>query len=167
MRLSIYLFFCFSFSFSQNQLADSLKQILSSRNITTEKQIEILNKLTLYYGEFDFDQATELNNKIIVISKKNNYFKGYGFYFQNLANYNMISGDFALAEHNAKKAQFYFRKAKDLNNHILSVYTTCFALDLQGKSKIAEELALKTIKKYENNPKANSLVELYYYISTL
>lgn len=169
MKISVVLFFCFFVSFSQNfeHQADSLKKILKNDKISYVKEIEILNKLTLYYGEFDFEQAKQLNKRIVALSKKNNYSKGLGFYYQNLANNMMITGDFITAEKQAKKAQVYFKKAKDNNNYILSVYSTCFALDFQGKSKASEKLALATIKKFENQPNSERIVELYYYISTL
>jgi two-component sensor histidine kinase len=169
MRINILVFFCFFYSFSQNieKQADSLKQILLNKKLSVAEQIEVLDKLTLYYGAFDFEQASKLNNKIYFISKKNNYQKGFGHYFKNLANENIITGNFVVAEKYAFKSQKYFLVAKDTNNHISSVYETCFALDFQGKITESEQLALKTIRRYKNSPNAKKIADLYYYMSTL
>lgn len=169
MRINILVFFCFFYSFSQNieKQADSLKQILLNKNLNVVEQIEILNKLTFCYSEVDFEKAKQFNVKIFSISKKNNYQKGFGYYFQNLANENSIKGNFVAAEKYAFRSQKYFLIAKDTNNHISSVYEACFALDYQGKIAESEQLALKTIRRYENSPNTKKLAELYYYMSTL
>jgi two-component sensor histidine kinase len=169
MRYFIVIMLTCFYTFSQDvqKQADSLKNILNNSKFTYKEEIEILNKLTLYYGELNFAEAKVLNYKIYTISKKNNYIKGFGFYFQNSANNSMLIGNYQNAEKNAKKAQYYFNLAKDNNNFILSVYSTCFAYDFQGRYKEAEKLALQTIRKFEGKPNSERIVELYYYISTL
>jgi two-component sensor histidine kinase len=170
MRLSILLVLSFFLSYSQNlekKEIDSLQNILNKNKINFVQKIEILNKLTFYYSEVDFEKAAQFNAKIFSISKKNNYQKGFGYYFQNLANENMITTNYVAAEKYAFKSQKYFLIAKDTNNHISSVYDTCFALDYQGKIAESEQLALKTIRRYENSPNAKKLADLYYYMSTL
>lgn len=170
MRLSILLFLSFFLSHSQNlekKEIDSLQNILNKNKINFVQKIEILNKLTFYYSEVDFEKAAQFNAKIFSISKKNNSQKGFGYYFKNLANENSIKGNFVKAEKYAFKSQKYFLIAKDTNNHILSVYKTCFALDYQGKIDESEKLALRTIRLYENTPNAKKLADLYYYMSTL
>jgi two-component sensor histidine kinase len=170
MRLSILLVLSFFLSYSQNlekKEIDSLQNILNKNKINFVQKIEILNKLTFYYSEVDFEKAAQFNAKIFSISKKNNYQKGFGYYFQNLANENSIKGNFVAAEKYAFRSQKYFLIAKDTNNHISSVYDTCFALDYQGKIAESEQLALKTIRRYENSPNAKKLADLYYYMSTL
>lgn len=169
MRFSILFFLCFFLSFGQQleRQADSLKSILNTSSISYQERIKILNKLTQYYGEFDFKQAKFLNNQIYTLSKKNGYYNGLGFYYQNLADNKMFTGDFKAAEQLAKKAQQYFIKAKNTNSFLLSIYTNCFALDFQGQYKKAKQLALQTVKQYENSPNNDYIVELYYYLSTL
>lgn len=170
MRLSILLFLSFFLSHSQDlekKEIDSLQNILNKDKINFVQKIEILNKLTFYYSEVNFEKAAQFNAKIVSISKKNNFQKGFGYHFKNLANENSIKGNFVKAEKYAFKSQKYFLIAKDTNNHILSVYETCFALDYQGKIDESEKLALKTIRLYENTPNAKKLADLYYYMSTL
>jgi two-component sensor histidine kinase len=170
MRLSILLVLSFFLTYSQNlekKEIDSLQNIINKNKINYVQKIEILNKLTLYYSGVDFEKATQFNAKIFSISKKNNFQKGFGFYFKNLANENIITGNFVAAEKHGIKSQKYFLIAKDTNNHISSVYETCFALDYQGKINESEKLALKTIKSYENAPNAKKIADLYYYMSTL
>lgn len=169
MRFSILFFLCFFLSFGQQseRQADSLKSILNTSSISYQERIKILNKLTQYYGEFDFKQAKSLNNQIYTLSKKNGYYNGLGFYYQNLADNKMFTGDFKAAEQLAKKAQQYFIKAKNTNSFLLSIYTNCFALDFQGQYKKAKQLALQTVKQYESKSNNDYIVELYYYLSTL
>lgn len=168
---SLYLFFLLSFllSFGQDseKKADSLKTILNKKTLSYQERIEVLDNLTKYYGEFDFDQATTYNNQIYSLSKKKNYTKGFGFYFQNRADYSIRTNEFKNAEKLAKTAQAYFLKAKDNNNYLLSIYANCFALDFQENYKAARELALKAVSQYEHKPNNDYIVELYYYLSTL
>jgi hypothetical protein len=169
MKLSIIFCFTFLLSFSQNfnKKADSLKLVLKNTSLTFQDRVEVLNKLSLYYGEFDFTQARTINNQIYSISKRKKYSKGFGYFYMNLANNNMIKGNFQQAEKMAKIAQGYFLKSKDNNNYILSIYANCFALDFQGKYKTALQLALKTISNFESQPNNERIVELYYYLSTI
>lgn len=166
----LYLFFCLSFFLAfgqQEKQVDSLKKILKTNSISYQDRINTLNKLAKYYGEFDFKTARGLNNQILFLAKKHNYVKGYGFYYQNLADNKMFTGDFKAAEQLAKKAQQYFLKARDTNTYLLSIYTNCFALDFQGQYKQAKQLALQTVSQYESKPNNDYIVELYYYLSTL
>ena len=166
----LYLFFCLSFFLAygqQEKQVDSLKKILKTNSISYQDRINTLNKLAKYYGEFDFKTAMGLNNQILFLAKKHNYVKGYGFYYQNLADNKMYTSDFKAAEQFAKKAQQYFIKAKDSNSYLLSIYTNCFALDFQGQYKQAKQLALQTVSQYESKPNNDYIVELYYYLSTL
>lgn len=166
----LYLFFCLSFFLAygqQEKQVDSLKKILKTNSISYQDRINTLNKLAKYYGEFDFKTARGLNNQILFLAKKHQYIKGYGFYYQNLADNKMYTSDFKAAEQFAKKAQQYFIKAKDFNSYLLSIYTNCFALDFQGQYNQAKQLALQTVSQYESKPNNDYIVELYYYLSTL
>lgn len=170
MRLSIFILFCFFNSFAQeysNKKLDSLKNILKNKNIDFKEQVETLNRLSRYIGDSDFREGMLLNNKILQLSKKHNYSRGYGYYYLNLTNNKIIARDFVAAEKYAFKSQKYFLIAKDTNNYIASVYETCFALDYQGKIDESEKLALNTIRRYENAPNAKKIADLYYYMSTL
>jgi two-component system, sensor histidine kinase PdtaS len=169
MRFSVLFLLYFSLSFGQQseRQADSLKSILKTSSISFKERIKILNKLTQFYGEFDFRQAKSLNNQIYILSKGNSYYNGLGFYYQNLADNKMYTEDFKAAEQLAKKAQQYFIKAKNTNSFLLSIYTNCFALDFQGQYKKGKQLALQTVNQYENSPNNDYIAELYYYLSTL
>lgn len=159
-------FFCSFSQFKESQV-DSLNKILKRTNVSYTEKIKTLNTLALYYGEFDIDKAIKYNNRILILSKEKKYITGFGYYNQNIANRNMILGNFKLAEKHAIKARYFFKKANDNNNYLLSVYAHSFALDFQGKGKDAESLVLKTIEEYESKPNNERIVELYYYISTL
>lgn len=170
MRIILLVFICCLNSFAQeysNKQLDSLKNILNDNNINFKEQVETLNRLSRYIGDSDFKEGMLLNNKILQLSKKHNYSRGYGYYYLNLSNNKFITRDYVFAEKYASKSQKYFLIAKDTNNHISSVYETCFALDYQGKIDESEKLALKTIRRYENAPNAKKIADLYYYISTL
>jgi len=146
---------------------DSLKNELKNVRLSYKEQVILLNKLSLHYQSFNLDSALLYNKEIKFISIRKRYPKGVGYYYQNLANVNMYKGNFKAAEQFAKKAQFYFLKAKDTNNFILGVYAQTFALDFQGKYDLAKTLALKTVKAIENQPNNSNIVELYYYLSTI
>jgi two-component sensor histidine kinase len=159
-------FFCSFSQFKESQV-DSLNKILKRTNVSYTEKIKTLNTLALYYGEFDIEKAIKYNNRILILSKEKKYITGFGYYNQNIANRYMILGNFKLAEKHAIKASYFFKKANDNNNYLLSVYAHSFALDFQGKGKDAESLVLETIEKYESKPNNERIVELYYYISTL
>ena len=164
------LFFCFLNSFAQvysNKQLDSLKNVLKNKNIDFKEQVETLNRLSRYIGDYDFKEGMLLNNKILQLSKKHNYSRGYGYYYFNLSHYKYITRDYIAAEKYGFMSQKYFLIARDNNNYISSVYETCFALDFLGKIDESEKLALKTIKLYENAPNAKKIADLYYYMSTL
>lgn len=170
-----YSLFCFFFllsffiSFSQerDKQIDSLHLVLKNNSLIYKERVEVLNKLTLHYGEFDLNKATVINNQIYTIAKKNNFSKGFGYYFQNLANYYIRTNNYVQAELMAKKAQSYFLKSNDINNYLLAIYANCFALDFQDKYEQAKNLALETVHSYENISNNYRIVELYYYLSTI
>lgn len=170
-----YSLFCFFFllsffiSFSQerDKQIDSLHLVLKNNSLIYKERVEVLNKLTLHYGEFDLNKATVINNQIYTIAKKNNFSKGFGYYFQNLANYYIRTNNYVQAELMAKKAQSYFLKLNDINNYLLAIYANCFALDFQDKYEQAKNLALITVERFENKSNNDRIVELYYYLSTI
>ena len=169
MRTTLFLFFCFFLSFGQNvsKQLDSLQLLLKDNKLPYQEQVALLNELSLHYQVFNRDSAQVFNKKIYLLSKQHQYSKGFGFYNLNLANVNMDAGNFKAVEQFAKKAQIHFLKAKDINNYLLAVSSNCFALDFQGKYKLAQQLALDKVKIYNNRLNNDNIVELYYYLSTI
>lgn len=171
MRIILLVFFCFFNSFAQefsNKQLDSLKNILKNKNIDFKEQVEVLNKLSRYIGKSDIVEGMSLNNKMLKISIEHNYFRGYGYYYQNLSNKYVYQGDFISAEKYADKASKVFKVLKDNNNYIASVYNLCFAKDMQGtqqKYDEAEKLAKETIVEYEFKKNTDKIGVLYFYLS--
>jgi two-component sensor histidine kinase len=169
LKTAFLLFFSFFLTFSQNvsKKLDSLQLVLKNNSLSQVERVEVLNELASDYGEFDFDKAIFYNNQIFSISKREKYFKGYGYYYMNLADINILKSDFKEAERMAKKAQKYYLKANEINNYLLSIYANCFALEFQGEVEKAKKLVLFTIQRFENKPKNERIAELYYYLSTI
>lgn len=164
---TVLIFFLINFSYSQkiNEIQiDSLKHKLQFEGISDIEKIKVYNSLTITFFKKDIDSAFFYNRKLYQIAKKINQTYGLGLYFLNQSKGNLLSDQFFQAEKNSKKAQFLLLKIKKADDYVLSVYVNCFALDFQGKHIEAENLALKTIKKFANSKK---IAEIYYFLSGL
>jgi two-component sensor histidine kinase len=181
--MKLYLIICFSFfiSFGQNiqSPTDSLKTILKTKKLSYQERVEILNKLAAEGGKF---KSNFYNLQILNISKKYNYHKGLGYFFNNNAlkaisgkNYyfinesskNNILYDFRNAKSSLQKAKGHFLKIKDYNNYIYSIYIESHILGNQGKINAASQLLYKNIEIFKNRPSCDNIAELYYYVSLL
>ena len=152
LLFTFFIFCFFSFSQSLNREIDSLLRLYESKNLDTYHELEVVNKLVLVLGEFDFEKAKHYNKQLYNLSKKNKLNKGFGYYYMNITNYNMIVGNFKKAEQSALKAMSFFKIDNDTNNYILAVYAYCFALDYQGNLEQAEKNALEAVKACESKP---------------
>lgn len=174
MRLKL-IFLLLSVSFFSNaetdqKTIDSLENVANSKNSKLELKIEALNKLSLFYGEFDFKKADNYLKRLYKISKINKSQIGLGHYYMNITDRCMIKGDYILAEKNAKKARSFYLRNKsfeNINNIIISNYALCYSLDFQNKIKESEKNALKCIKSYKDKPKNENIAEMYFYISSI
>lgn len=109
------------FIYSNNQLADSLEQILSERLEEDTLRIQTLYKLGKVIVLNDYNRAQEIASEIISISNKLNYNKGIGESYNIQALTSYYKGNYIKAIELAKYSINFFIQGKD-NSQLLSSY---------------------------------------------
>jgi tetratricopeptide (TPR) repeat protein len=126
------LLFSVSSGFTQQQYADSLKQVFSSAKEDSSKVIS-MGLLSSYYSNLYPDSGLYYADKIIVLSKQNNYKYGEVLGMMYKATAILKQGDFTTSIQIAFKS---LNLSKELDEHRLSMLAKSYQLigDINGVS---------------------------------
>jgi len=149
------------YSQDKQSRVDRLWLDVNNSNIDTVK-INTYFKLTTLYKNSDLKITDSLSNIILILSKKNNFLKGFGYYYFNLGAISKSKGDFNSAIHNFNKSKYYFNKQKNKALYLECIFQISYCyLNLNMPEK-GKDIAIQTLKIFNKSNYYSELSRINY-----
>ena len=163
-HLFLFVFFSLTmYSQDKQSKVDSLWLDVNNSNIDTVK-INTYFKLTTLYKNSDLKKTDSLSNIIFNLSKKNNFLKGFGYYYFNLSFIEKPKGDLKKHLDNFNKSKYYFNKQKNKALYLECILQIAFCyMDMKMPEK-GKDIAIQTLGIYEKSNYYRELSRLNYFL---
>ncbi len=162
----IFTFCSYTFCISQTiheQRLDSLSNVLSDQKEDTLKVV-VYGDICKELKNGNTEKIDFYNNKLLKLSQKLKYQKGFGLYFLNLSLI-YFPNEFNKTIIFVKKAKKIFYQIKDWNNYFESCYRMGAFLSSDKNFKEAEKLFLNSIELAIKKKNLKAIGQLYYGLS--
>lgn len=147
----------------KNKSIDSLIVLVNKTKVDTTK-IGLYHQICKKFYPEEPSRMMYFNGRILELSKKNNYTKGYGLYYLNLTDIDYLNGDFTKAIADGEKAYAILSKTKDVKNHLNAASYLAYAYLDNYENKKARDLLLKNLPLAHLYANASILGRMYLFL---
>ena len=156
---------CFAQDNTSQKKIDSLLNVVNSKTDIIEK-INNYQLICEEYEKSDIHKIAIYNDKLLQLSKKINYQKGFGFYYLN--QFYVLGTDLSKKQIElTTKASSIFKKLNDIKYYLRSEIKLNFTLITNGQSRIAKKKILEILKIAEKSHYNNEIGSLYTLLGAL
>ena len=166
----LYLYLCLIISFSvysqnKQRKIDSLYVVVNKSKIDTAK-INVYYNISQMYLHTDRNKMDSLSTLILKLSKKNNFGKGFGYYYFNLGCILVEQGKPKQAISKFYRANHYFYKLKNKSNYFESIYNIAFRYTDLNQSQKGKDIVIKALTLIKKTNYSKELSFLNFYLGT-
>lgn len=168
-KIYILLFILVSFVIYPQEKNSKIKSLFFSdtKSINDTIRINKLYDISCNYPSTNIQKIDSLSEIILQLSKKNNYPKGFGYYYLNKGNTIKSNGNLKKAMSYFKISKYYFSKLKNKSLYLDCVYVIAFCYLDMNMSKSGEEIAIQALnesKKFKHDSYYKQLSRLNFFL---